>query len=208
MITVPLAEGQPGDDPKTVIIVKDIQNDEPYAGSISIPRSIFLEGDLNVSHTQWVTLFDDQGDDEYDGAMGINDDEEPRILFEFVIQEYQPPQQHIEEPPVQQEESPYRDQVEEEVFEQPKPEHAEPPVAAVPEQRKKLDTKKPSKTYMNPIGNPKKRDGHQPEPPAPARTSTVSKGNKSKPSKKQLNTRNDLIVQARDSAIGEKLPTR
>lgn len=115
-ITVPLAdvEGQPGEDPKTVIIVKDIQNDEPYAGSISIQRSIFLEGDLNVPHTQWVTLFDDQGDDEYDGAMGVNDDEEPRILFEFTVQEYEPPQQHLEEPQMEQEESPYKDQVEEE----------------------------------------------------------------------------------------------
>jgi hypothetical protein len=33
----------------------------------------------------WITLFDDQGDDEYDGAMGLNDDEDPRILVEFCI---------------------------------------------------------------------------------------------------------------------------
>jgi len=32
-------------------------------------------------------LFDDQGDDEYDGAMGLNDDEEPRIQVEFTITE-------------------------------------------------------------------------------------------------------------------------
>ena len=101
--------------------------------------------------------------------MGLHDDEEPRILFEFIVKEYEPPQQHLEEPEMQQEESPYKDQVEEEqVFEQPHPEYQDPPVAAVPEQRKKLDTKKQSsKTYMNPIGNPKKRDGGHPEPPAP-----------------------------------------
>lgn len=97
-----LVDGQPGDDPKTVLIIKDIQNDEPYAGSISIQRSIFLEGDLNTPHTQWITLFDDQGDDEYDGAMGLNDDEEPRILFEFTISEYYPAQQQIDDEPEEQ----------------------------------------------------------------------------------------------------------
>lgn len=62
---------------------------------------------------------------------------------------------------------------------------------------------------MNPIGNPKKRDGgsHPPEP-APTRTSNVSRGTTKPKAKKSVNTRNDLIVQARDSAIGEKLPTR
>ena len=46
-------------DPKVVLIVKDIQNDEPYAGSVSIPRHIILEGELNKPYVQWVTLFDD-----------------------------------------------------------------------------------------------------------------------------------------------------
>ena len=31
----------------------------------------------------WITLFDDQGDDEYDGAMGLDDDEEPRVLVDI-----------------------------------------------------------------------------------------------------------------------------
>lgn len=46
-----------------------------------------LEGQLNKKYTQWITLFDDQGDDEYDGALGLNDDEEPRVLFEFTLSE-------------------------------------------------------------------------------------------------------------------------
>ena len=54
-------------------------------GSVSIARSIFLEGALNTPHKMWITLFDDQGDDEYDGAMGLNDDEDPRVLMEFTI---------------------------------------------------------------------------------------------------------------------------
>jgi hypothetical protein len=72
-------------DPKVVLIIKDIQNDEPYVGSVSIARSIFLEGAINTPHKMWITLFDDQGDDEYDGAMGLDDDEDPRVLMEFTI---------------------------------------------------------------------------------------------------------------------------
>ena len=84
-ITIPLVDGVPGTDPNVSIICKDIQNDEPYAGSVSISRSILLEGKVDQVYTQWVTLFDDQDDDNYDGALGLNDDEEPRIKFEFTI---------------------------------------------------------------------------------------------------------------------------
>lgn len=81
-------ENDPNDqDPRVVLIIKDIQNDEPYVGSVSIARSIFLESALNTHHKMWITLFDDQGDDEYDGAMGLNDDEDPRVLMEFTITE-------------------------------------------------------------------------------------------------------------------------
>ena len=86
-ISVPLEDGAPGSDPRLVLIVKDIQNDEPYAGSVSIPRSILLEGTLGQTYDQWITLFDDQGDDEYDGALGIQDDEEPRVRLQFTVTE-------------------------------------------------------------------------------------------------------------------------
>ena len=75
------------------MVVKDIENDEPYAGSVSIPRSI-LQGSgmdeefrLNHAYQMWITLFDDQNDDEYDGALGIQDDEVPRVLIEITISE-------------------------------------------------------------------------------------------------------------------------
>jgi hypothetical protein len=35
----------------------------------------------------WITLFDDQNDDEYDGALGIQDDENPRVLVQFTVSE-------------------------------------------------------------------------------------------------------------------------
>jgi len=34
-------------------------------------------------YKQWITLFENDDDDEYDGALGMQDDEDPRILFEF-----------------------------------------------------------------------------------------------------------------------------
>jgi hypothetical protein len=84
-IDLSISESISDRDPKIVFIVKDIENDEPYVGSVSILRSTFLDGELDVSHRMWVTLFDDQADDEYDGAMGLNDEEDPRVLFEFTI---------------------------------------------------------------------------------------------------------------------------
>jgi hypothetical protein len=44
-----------------------------------------LNGINGKTYQQWITLFDDQGDDEYDGQMGLQDDEDPRILVEFCV---------------------------------------------------------------------------------------------------------------------------
>ena len=43
-------------------------------GSVSIPQFIVLNGGLNT-YNQWITLFEHEEDDEYDGEMGVNDDE-------------------------------------------------------------------------------------------------------------------------------------
>ena len=96
-------------------------------GSVSIARSIFLEGALNTPHKMWITLFDDQGDDEYDGAMGLNDDEDPRVLMEFTITA-----PVVVAPPIIQETSPVR-----------KPQKVTAPLAVSP-------VKKSS--YLDPIG--------------------------------------------------------
>ena len=53
-------------------------------GSVSIPQYIILNGGLNT-YEQWITLFEHEEDDEYDGEMGLNDDEEPRIQLRFEI---------------------------------------------------------------------------------------------------------------------------
>ena len=49
-------------------------------GSVSIPQHIVLSGGL-ATYTQWITLFEYDDDDDYDGAMGLNDEEEPRVLL-------------------------------------------------------------------------------------------------------------------------------
>lgn len=66
-LTLTLADSKETSDPSLVFLVKDIQKDEPYVGSVSIFRSVLLEGELNKKYSMWITLFDDQGDDEYDG---------------------------------------------------------------------------------------------------------------------------------------------
>lgn len=90
-ITFTLDEGAAGTDPRVVLICKDIASDQPFAGSVSIARSILLEGNLDQTYNMWVTLFDDPTDDEYDGALGVQDDEEPRVRFEFTVSQVPAP---------------------------------------------------------------------------------------------------------------------
>lgn len=40
---------------------------------------------IGQSYKQWITLFDHPDDDIYDGVLGEDDDEEPRLLIEFVV---------------------------------------------------------------------------------------------------------------------------
>ena len=51
-VTIPLADStDPAKkDPELVFILKDIQNDDPYVGSISILRSVICEGQLNQAY--------------------------------------------------------------------------------------------------------------------------------------------------------------
>ena len=60
-------------------------------GSVSIPQFIVLNGGLNT-YEQWITLFEHEEDDEYDGEMGLNDDEEPMLQIKFEICQDEKPQ--------------------------------------------------------------------------------------------------------------------
>lgn len=50
---------------------------------------------LGGKYRQWITLFEHLDDDEYDGDPGDNDDEEPRILVDFIVTK---PQVHKQQP--------------------------------------------------------------------------------------------------------------
>ena len=60
-VTFTLEDGKKDDEaePRLVLILKDIENDEPYVGSVSIGRSILAEGNKGQSYAMWITLFDD-----------------------------------------------------------------------------------------------------------------------------------------------------
>lgn len=58
-LTVTLADSKETSDPSLVFLIKDIQKDEPYVGSVSVFRSILLEGEVGKTYSMWITLFDD-----------------------------------------------------------------------------------------------------------------------------------------------------
>jgi hypothetical protein len=87
----------------------------------------------------WMTLFDDIEDDEYDGAMGIQDDEDPRILVDLTVS--QVAKKIVAEPsprPIKQQEAPIK----------PSPIRHSLEAKRTPE-----PTSQPKKSYMEPIGN-------------------------------------------------------
>lgn len=55
-------------------------------GSVSIPQFIILNGGLQT-YSQYITLFEHEQDDEYDGEMGIQDVEDPMLLVTFDIRQ-------------------------------------------------------------------------------------------------------------------------
>ena len=70
------------EDPRLTLIIND---GDTKVGSVSIPRSILLDSTDNKKYQMWITLFDDLDDDEYDGVMGIQDKDSPRIQVEIII---------------------------------------------------------------------------------------------------------------------------
>ena len=46
---------------------------------------MFLQSNLNVKQKIWITLFDYIEDDEYDGDLGEDDEEKPRVQVEYKL---------------------------------------------------------------------------------------------------------------------------
>lgn len=73
-----------------VRIIVQNQADEEFFGSISVNiHNFFLTPNIEYNHPykQWVTLFDDPEDDEYDGVLGDDDEEFPKLLCTITILE-------------------------------------------------------------------------------------------------------------------------
>jgi hypothetical protein len=81
-----------GSDERLVIVAKSLGEDELRHGSVSfLIEHYFGTAAPDVvpgqRYTQWVTVFDHPDDDVYDGVLGEDDDEVPRIRVEFFVED-------------------------------------------------------------------------------------------------------------------------
>ena len=76
---------------RLVIVVRNLGENEERHGSVSIELDPYFGPDSDVvtgeKYQQYITLFDHPDDDIYDGQLNENDDEVPRILCEFSVEE-------------------------------------------------------------------------------------------------------------------------
>lgn len=75
-IRVPLVNHLSGDE--TLDIICKIMGETDHLASISIPHDLILRASPG-EHTQWITLYENRDEDAYNGQLGINDGDEPRI---------------------------------------------------------------------------------------------------------------------------------
>ena len=88
-VMVPLRNAKPEEVLR--VIVQNL-DDEEFFGSISVPlKKYFLNDTIvkNHEYKQWITLFDDPEDDEYDGDLEDDDEDHPKICLSFTLTEVQ-----------------------------------------------------------------------------------------------------------------------
>ena len=86
-IMVPLRNAKPQE---VVRVIVQNQDDDEFFGSISVPLKKYFLGEgveKNHEYKQWITLFDDPEDDEYDGDFEVDDEDHPKIQVSFAITE-------------------------------------------------------------------------------------------------------------------------
>jgi len=76
---------------RLVIIARNLGEDEELHGSVSIELDNYFgengQVQLGTPYVQYITLFDHPDDDQYDGVLGTDDEEVPRVQIEFVVEE-------------------------------------------------------------------------------------------------------------------------
>lgn len=81
---------------KLVLVAKSLGEDETRHGSVSfgVEHYFGLEAlepiQIGNRYRQWITLFDHPDDDIFDGVLGEDDEELPRVLIEFLVDEVIP----------------------------------------------------------------------------------------------------------------------
>ncbi len=98
-IRVPIHKGA---QDRLVLVAKSLGEDEERHGSVSFILDQYFgvnqQMDVRVGtvYRQWVTLFDHPDDDVYDGIIGEDDDELPRVCLELLVEEAAaPPKQQV-----------------------------------------------------------------------------------------------------------------
>jgi hypothetical protein len=89
---VKIAVRKNNSEDKLVIVVKSLGESEERYGSISFALEAYFgtASDMVVAgqrYIQWITLFDHPDDDVYDGVLGEDDEETPRIRVEFSVED-------------------------------------------------------------------------------------------------------------------------
>jgi hypothetical protein len=88
-VMVPLRNAKPEEVVR--VIVQDKDEDDKFFGCFSVPiKKYFLNGEIqkNYEYKQWIAMFEDPEDDEYDGNLEEDDEEDPpKILVSFAITE-------------------------------------------------------------------------------------------------------------------------
>ena len=80
---------------EVVRIIVQNQDDDTFFGSISLLlKRYFLHENMieNKKYTQWITLFDEPEDDEFDGDLEEDDEDLPRIHCTFSITQVKKPE--------------------------------------------------------------------------------------------------------------------
>ncbi len=81
---VPIKRPHTAAEEKLVVVVKSLGEDEERYGSVSFNMQNYFSTNaidmvVGQRYVNWVTLFDHPDDDIYDGIIGEDDDEYPRI---------------------------------------------------------------------------------------------------------------------------------
>jgi hypothetical protein len=67
-----------------------VRHDNEMLGTISFNRDTDFSG-TEMEQMQWITLFDEVDDDVYDGDIGVDDNEGPKVKVAFKIVDMQTP---------------------------------------------------------------------------------------------------------------------